>query len=59
MELEEKSFEKLVEEGAGCVEMGMYGFIRVYEEGEAPCECGDCKAWREIMGKKRNYWEGK
>jgi hypothetical protein len=41
---ERKSFEQLVAEKAGCLEFAWYGFIRIYEEGEAPCQCKDCVA---------------
>mgnify|MGYP001562922495 CR=1 FL=1 len=43
-----KSFEKLVEEQAGCLEFAWNGFIRIYEEGEKKCECKDCKAIEKL-----------
>lgn len=44
MNEEQKSFEQLVAEKAGCLEFAFYGYIRMYEEGEERCQCKDCIA---------------
>ncbi len=33
---------KLKKEGAGCLEMALNGFIRIYEKDEEKCNCKDC-----------------
>ncbi len=33
---------KLHKNGAGCLEMALNGFIRVYEKDEEKCKCKDC-----------------
>lgn len=33
---------KLHKDGAGCLEMALNGFIRVYEKDEEKCKCKDC-----------------
>jgi hypothetical protein len=47
-ELPPKTFDQLIAEGADCIEMSLYGFIRMYEEGEPLCECKGCKAAKEF-----------
>jgi hypothetical protein len=55
-ELSRKTFEQLVEEKAGCIEFSLYGYIRIYEDGEKSCQCKDCKSMdilKEITEKNR------
>ena len=45
MGLPTKTFEQLTEEGASCIEMACYGYIRINEEGEKnKCSCKSCKS---------------
>lgn len=48
-----ETFEELKARKATCFEMACNGFIRLYEEGEVPCECTSCIA----MVKPKEDWD--
>ena len=48
MNEEKKSFEQLVAEKADCFEFAWNGYVRLYEEGQKPCECCACQAFYKL-----------
>lgn len=43
----DKLFDRLVKEKATCIEFAWHGFVRLYEEGEKPCECASCQKLKD------------
>ncbi len=48
-----KTFEKLVEEKATCLEFAWHGYIRIHEEGAKKCKCQSCLALDTLDTKGR------
>lgn len=51
MDEQRKSYDQLVAENATCFEFAWNGFVRLYKEGENPCECKSCVAIEELKAK--------